>query len=102
MSIAIIKTGGKQYIVGPGQKLKVEKLTAQESGNVSFDTLLTADPNGTNLALGQPTLKTKVSGKIIEHGRAKKINVIKYKAKTRYRRQRGHRQSYTQVAIEKI
>jgi len=100
--IAIIKTGGKQYKVKAGQVIKVEKLTADIGKPVKFETLMVADTDGKEVNLGKPSLKEKVSGKIMDQGRDKKITVIKYKNKTRYKRTLGHRQSFTKVEITSI
>jgi len=101
MKLAVIKTGGKQYIVSEGQKLKIETLNAKEGQKVDFDeVLLTA--NGENVEIGKPTLNTKVSAKVLLQGRGKKIRVEKYKPKVRYHKVYGHRQPFTEVLIEKI
>lgn len=102
--LAIIKTGGKQYKVKAGAKIKVEKLPGAEGGEVKFPyVLLIAEEDGTNLRIGKPEVAgVSVSGKVLKQARTKKIDVIKYKRKVRYRRQRGHRQYYTEVLIEKI
>lgn len=97
---AIIKTGGKQYLVEEGQKLNIEKLNLEEGKSVEFDALLIADKD---VKVGTPTVSgAKVSAKVLEQGRAKKVSVIKYKAKSRYRRNVGHRQPFTKIEIEKI
>lgn len=97
--LAVIQTGGKQYLVKPGQFLKIEKLNLPAQENFSFDkVLLIADEK--EIKIGAPYIEgAKVSAKIEGEGRAKKINVIKYKSKTRYHKKYGHRQPYTQVAI---
>ena len=100
--IAVIKTGGKQYKVKEGQILKIEKLDKKDGAKVTFDTLLTATTDGKEVNIGKPSLGKKVEGKISEHGRGKKITVIKYKSKTRYLRNKGHRQNFTKVEIGKI
>jgi len=101
--IAVIKTGGKQYKVKEGDVIKVEKLTGEKGAKVKLETLLIADSKeGAIEELGAPTLGEKVIGEIIETEKDKKITVIKYKAKTRYRRKKGHRQTYTKLKIEKI
>ena len=110
MDLAIIKTGGKQYIISPGQKLRVEKLEGEAGGQISFDqVLLTADMRGTGvqpdaaIKIGQPFIKdAKVSAKILKQDRADKITVFKYKSKKRSKVKRGHRQPYTLVEIESI
>jgi len=102
MSLAVIKTGGKQYLVKKGDKIKVEKLPAKEGSAVKFDTLIITDEKGAKIEIGKPFLKTKVEGKILEQGRDKKILVTKYKSKIRYKKRVGHRQPYSLVQIEKI
>lgn len=99
---AVIKTGGKQYLVKEGDILKVEKLAADKGTAVSFDVLLQAEDDASVLNVGAPLLAGKVSGEVVEHGRAKKIEVVKYKAKSRYRRRVGHRQAFTKVKITKL
>lgn len=98
--IAVIKTGGKQYLVQEGHVLSVEKLEAEPGQTVQFEVLLTAD--GDNVKIGTPILPGKISAEVIAHGRAKKIEVVKYKAKSRYTRRTGHRQLFTKVKIGKI
>lgn len=100
--IAVIKTGGKQYKVKKGQILKIEKLEKKENAKVNFDTLLTAAADGKEVKLGKPSLGKKVEGKIVEHGKDKKVTVVKYKNKTRYLRTKGHRQPFTKVEITSI
>ena len=100
--IAVIKTGGKQYKVKPGQVIKIEKLDVKAEGKVKFETLLTATADGKEINLGKPALGEKVEGKILEQGRAKKIAVVKYKNKTRYQKNVGHRQPFTKVEITSI
>ncbi len=98
MKFAVIQTGGKQYLVKPGDSLKVEKINA-EKGGFNFDkVLLVAD--GDNLKIGKPFIDgAKIPAEILEQGRGKKITVISYKSKTRYHKKKGHRQPYTQVRI---
>ena len=98
--IAVIKTGGKQYKVSAGQTLKIEKLETEIGKAVKFDTLLIAD--GEKVEIGKPTLGEKVEAKVLETGKAKKIAVVKFKNKTRYTRNVGHRQPFTKVEITKI
>lgn len=102
MSLAVIKTGGKQYLVKKGDKIKVEKLSANVGDVVKFDTLLVTDENGSKVEVGSPLLKSSVEAKVLEQSRAKKISVTKYKAKTRYSKTTGHRQEYSVVEIQKI
>lgn len=102
MKIAIIKTGGKQYKVKEGQSLKIEKLEAEVGAKVKFDTLMLADSETGDATLGTPSLGEKVEGKIVETAQGKKVSVIKYKNKTRYLRNLGHRQMFTKVEITSI
>ena len=99
---AVIKTGGKQYRVSPGQSLKIESLAIEQGQNVEFDeVLLVAD--GENVAVGAPYLdKGKVTAEVVSHGRGKKIDVIKFKRRKNYMRTQGHRQNYTEVRITDI
>lgn len=99
---AIIKTGGKQYKVAEGDVIFVEKLDAAEGDAVTFDEVLTVVNDG-EVKLGKPNVEgAKVTGKVAAQGKARKIRVFKYKAKSNYRKRQGHRQPYTKVSIEKI
>jgi len=100
MKIAVIKTGGKQYKVAPGQNLKIEKIDGEAGAALKFQTLLVAEEE--NIRLGKPSLGEIVEGKILEQGKGKKISVVKFKNKTRYKRNVGHRQPFTKVEITKI
>ena len=102
--IAVIKTGGKQYKVEAKDKLKVEKLPGKEGKTITFkEVLLVSDKTGKTTKVGTPKVaKAQVEATILKQARDKKVTVIKYKPKIRYRRQMGHRQSYTLVQIEKI
>jgi large subunit ribosomal protein L21 len=99
---AVIKTGGKQYVVKEGDVVAVEKLEGEVGGSLSFETLLVSDESGAKLSIGTPALSSLVQGSIVAHGRAKKVSVVKYKPKVRYRKRVGHRQAFTKVKIEKI
>jgi len=102
-TLAVIQTGGKQYLVREGQELKIEKLDLDVGASISFDVLLMSDEEGTTTQVGTPTLSgAKVSATVLEQDRTKKVSVIKYKSKSRYRRNVGHRQPYTKIKIEKI
>ena len=101
---AIIDTGAKQYMASVGDKLKIEKISGdfKVGDTVKFDRVLMVD-NGTDTTIGEPYIKgASVAAEITRIGRAKKINVIKYKAKSNYFKKRGHRQPYLKVLIEKI
>jgi large subunit ribosomal protein L21 len=98
--IAVIKTGGKQYKVQEGETIKIEKLAVENGKNVKFDTLLIAD--GAKLELGQPSLGDKVEAEVVDTTKGKKVTVVKYKNKTRYKKTVGHRQISTAIKILKI
>ncbi len=100
---AVIKTGGKQYLVKEGDVLEIEKMEEEVGKKISFEeVLLIFNENGEDIQIGQPNLKVKVEAEILEQKRGKKITVVKYKAKTRYHRRTGHRQLLTKVMILKI
>ncbi|MDO8435438.1 MAG: 50S ribosomal protein L21 [bacterium] len=99
---AIITTGGKQYKVEPGLTLRIEKLEGVAGGEIVFDNVLLV-VDGDKAKIGTPTVaNAKVTAKLVEQGRAKKIDVIKYKPKVRYKRKYGHRQPFTEVEIVSI
>ena len=103
---AVIKTGGKQYLVSPGDKIKIEKIDKEEGKEVTFKEvlLLNKGPStGSGLKIGTPLVKgVKVTGKVLKQDRAKKVTIIKYKAKKRYQVKKGHRQPFTEVEILKV
>ncbi|MFV2055388.1 MAG: 50S ribosomal protein L21 [Thiohalomonadales bacterium] len=99
---AVIKTGGKQYRVIKGQTLKVEKLALEQGASVDLDQVLMV-AEGDNIKIGAPLLEGgKVTATIKSHGRGKKIEIIKFRRRKHYRRQAGHRQSYTELEITDI
>lgn len=100
--IAVIKTGGKQYKVKIGDTLKIEKLEAAVGETVKFDTLLISSEDGKDLIVGKPSLGEKVEAKVLETAQGDKVHIFKYKNKTRYRRNVGHRQMFTKVEISKV
>ncbi len=98
MELAVIKTGGKQYLVSPGASLVVEKLPADDKA-VFDQVLLTVDKNG-KAVVGQPRVaNAKVEAALEKTDRGRKILVIKFKSKVRYRVKRGHRQPYSRLKI---
>ena len=99
---AVIETGGKQYKVSPGQKIKIEKLDASEGGQVVFNKVLLKS-DGAEVEIGTPHLSgAAVEAKVLEQGRGDKVIVFKYHSKTRYKKKKGHRQPYTKIEITKI
>lgn len=102
MSFAVIQTGGKQYLVSKGDKIQVEKLAGEAGDKITFDQVL-ATISDKEYKLGKPMLDgASVEAKIVKQGRGKKIHVLKYKPKSKYRRKIGHRQAYTEIEITKI
>jgi len=100
--LAVIKTGGKQYLVEPGAKIKIEKIKGDEGKAVVFKEVLLLNKNR-KIEIGEPLVKNaRVEGKIIKQDKKKKVIVFKYKSKTRQRTKKGHRQFYTEVEITKI
>ena len=100
--LAVIKTGGKQYLVSPGDVIKIEKLDKKEGSEVIFNQVLLLEKQN-KLEIGTPLVKgAKVIGKVLGHGKGKKIVVFKYKAKKRYKKKQGHRQAFTEIEILKI
>jgi len=99
---AVIKTGGKQYRVSPGDEVRFERLEGSVGDTIAFEqVLLTSD--GEKVKIGEPHIKnSKVVGRITCHGKSKKIVVFKYKRRKGYSRKQGHRQLFTLVKIEDI
>ncbi|SNR80093.1 50S ribosomal protein L21 [Desulfurobacterium atlanticum] len=98
---AVVKTGGKQYVVEPGQVLKVEKINLPEGSEVELETLMIRNDDG-SVKLGEEVKNAKVKATVVRHGKGKKIIVFKYKAKKHYQRKAGHRQHFTELKIEEI
>lgn len=98
MSYAVIKTGGKQYRVAQGDRIRVEKLPGDVGAEITFDEVLML--GGDKVAVGTPLVSgASVSAKIVAQDRAKKIIVFKYRRRKNYRRKNGHRQPYTELEI---
>ena len=99
---AVIVTGGKQYTVAEGDVLYIEKLNAEAESVVKFDEVL-AVLDGENSKIGAPVVEgAAVEAKVVKNGKAKKVTVLKYKAKKNEKKKMGHRQPYTKVEITKI
>lgn len=109
MELAVIKTGGKQYVVSPGMTITIEKLGSRsmsqdlkKGDSITFGEVLMKD-NGTKLTMGAPAIDgATVTGTVQSVGRAKKVEVVKYKAKSRYLKRRGHKQPEIKVKIDKL
>ena len=99
---AVIESCGKQYKVAEGDIVFFEKLDAEEGKKVTFDKVILVSDNG-KVQVGNPYVKgVKVEGKVVAHGKGKKIIVFKMKAKKNERKKQGHRQPYTKVEITSI
>ena len=99
---AVIRTGGKQYRVTPGQTIRLESVAGDVGTKVEFGEVLLVDNDG-NLQVGAPLVaNAKIEATVVEHDRSKKILVFKKKRKKQYRRTQGHRQDYTAVRIDSI
>lgn len=104
MKLAVIQTGGKQYIVSEGDTLKIEKLAtdSKKGDKITFDKVMLLSDKG-EIEIGTPYIdKSQVEASVLEIGRNEKIRVIKYKQKSRYFKKRGHRQPYLRVKISSI
>lgn len=100
MAHAIIKTGGKQFLVEEGNTLRVPKIAEEAGKRVELEALLLA---GDETKVGAPTVAgVKVTAKVVDHGRATKIIVFKKKRRKHYKRKQGHRQDYTTLRIDSI
>lgn len=99
---AIIKTGGKQYRVSPGEALRVETLDAEVGTTVDFDQVLMVG-EGDSAKVGSPLVEgAKVSAQVLEHGRADKVHILKFRRRKHHMKRQGHRQNYTAVRITEI
>ena len=96
--IAIIETGGKQYLVTPGKKIEVEKLPYDVGARFDFDKVLLLEKDG-KVEIGKPYLSVKVSAEVVTQKRLPKVTVFKYHSKTRYKKTKGHRQHVTVVKV---
>ncbi len=100
--LAVIKTGGKQYLVSPDQKIKIEKIEGTEGKEVSFNEVLLVEKDN-KIEIGMPILKSvKVTAKILRQAKGEKVIAFKYKSKKRTRVKKGHRQFFTEVKILSI
>jgi large subunit ribosomal protein L21 len=99
---AVVKTGGKQYKVAPGEKLKVEQIPADVGAEVILDQVLLVG-EGEAVRLGQPTVAgATVKATVVSQGRGEKIRIFKMRRRKHYQKHQGHRQNYTELRIESI
>ncbi|HOK17338.1 MAG TPA: 50S ribosomal protein L21 [Candidatus Paceibacterota bacterium] len=102
--LAVIETGGKEYLVSPNQKIKIEKIKNLKQGDkIEFEKVLLISDEKEETLIGKPYLEgKKVIGEVLKTGKGKKVIVFKYHSKTRYRKKKGHRQPYLEVLIKEI
>jgi len=99
---AVIKTGGKQYRVNQDDKLKIEKIAGDVGANVVLDQILTV-VDGDNVTIGSPIVRgASVTATVVSHGRHDKVTIFKMRRRKHYRKSQGHRQSFTEIQIDKI
>ena len=99
---AVFRSGGKQYRASTGERLKLERLVAEEGSNVTFDEILLVG-EGSDIKVGSPILDgASVSAKVLKQGKSKKVTVVKFKRRQNYLRQGTHRQFFTEVEITDI
>jgi large subunit ribosomal protein L21 len=97
--LAVIKTGGKQYLISPGDKIKIEKIDKEEGKEITFKEVLLVEKSK-KLEIGTPLVKgAKVTAKVLRQGKGKKVIVFKYRASKRSKVKKGHRQPFTEVEI---
>lgn len=99
---AIIQSGGKQYRVAEGAKVKLEKLSGDEGADIRINEVLAVN-DGSSTVVGSPYVAgAYIDGRIVAHGRGRKVIVFKYKRRKDYKKKNGHRQHFTELLIEKI
>ena len=99
---AVIKTGGKQYRVAPGQVLRVEQIDAAEGADVELDDVLLIS-DGEDVRVGTPRVEGgRVQARVRSHGRGRKVEIIKFKRRKHHMKRMGHRQAYTELEITDI
>lgn len=100
--LAVIQTGGKQYVVSPDKVIKIEKINKKEGSEITFNKVLLLEKQN-KIEIGTPLVKdVKVIGKILRQGMGEKEIIFKFRRKTRYKVKKGHRQPFTEVKILKI
>jgi large subunit ribosomal protein L21 len=100
---AVFQTGGKQFRVEPGTRLRIPTLDVEPGGSVTFDQVLLAGDGEDNVQVGAPTVDgASVKAEVIRHGRGAKVIVFKRKRRKGYRKKQGHRQDFTEIRIEEV
>jgi len=102
VTYAVVKTGGKQYLIKEGMTVTVDQLNLEKGKKTQLEVLLKFDEEGKAFELGQPLLKEEVSAEVIDNVKGEKIRIAKFKAKSRYRKVRGFRARLTKLKIIKI
>ena len=98
---AVLVTGGKQYRVAQGERLRVEKLDAEAGSEITFDTVLMLG-DGDGIKVGDALKGASVTAKVLGHGRADKVKIIKFRRRKHHMKRQGHRQHYTEIEITGI
>jgi len=100
---AVVKTGGKQYKVAPGEKLKIERIPADVGAEVTLDQVLMIVGEGDSVRLGQPIVSgAAVKATVVSQGRGEKVEIFKMRRRKHYQKHQGHRQNYTELRIDSI
>jgi len=99
---AVIKSGGKQYRVAPGDTIRVERVSGEVGEQVKFGNVLAVHTDDKKVLLGDDASKASVTGKIVRQGRSPKVIVLKFKKTNQYKIRRGHRQNFTSVEVSDI
>ena len=100
---AVVKTGGKQYKVAPGEKLKIERIPADVGAEVTLDQVLMIVGEGDSVRLGQPIVSgAAVKATVVAQGRGEKVKIFKMRRRKHYQKHQGHRQNYTELRIDSI
>ncbi len=100
--IAVIKTGGKQYLISEKDELFIDLLNNKKDDKIALEALAVFDPEKQDLQLGTPLLKEKIEAQLVENAKGDKIRIARFKSKNRYRRVRGFRSSLSKIKITKI
>ncbi len=99
---AVIKTGGKQYRVSSGDKVKVEQLAAEVGSQITIDTVLMV-ADGDKVSIGRPLVKgAQVKATVVDHGRGEKVRVFKMRRRKQSKKEQGHRQNFTEILVNQI
>jgi large subunit ribosomal protein L21 len=99
---AVIKTGGKQYRVAPGEKIKIEQIPADVGSQIVLDQVLMVG-EGESVKVGNPLVSgAKVTATVVSHGRGEKVRIFKLRRRKHYQKTQGHRQNYTEIRVDAI